>query len=141
MYKILEKFIRSITQITLILWLPSISFASDFLKQKSFTVMDGSCCGGEDSDPHAVHGIQTESGAFILSGKIIDRTGYEDGFVVKVPNSLPDGQVFLHQEEEFNLDWMFKIGKVNKRDGINAAAYLKGAIFAGGYMQNPYAAM
>ena len=77
--------------------------------------MDGSCCGGEESDPHAVHGIQTESGAFILSGKIIDRTGYEDGFVVKVPNSLPDGQVFLHQEEEFNLDWTLKIGKVNKR--------------------------
>mgnify|MGYP007000148108 len=54
----------------------------------------------------------------------------------KVPHSLPGGQIFLHQEEEFNLDWTVKIGKTNKRDGINAAASLKGAIFAGGYIQN-----
>ena len=137
MCKILGKFLRSIIQISLILGLSSISLASDFPTQKSFIVMDGSCCGGEDSDPHAVHGIQTESGAFVLSGKITDRTGYEDGFVVKIPNSLPDGQVFLNQEEEFNLDWMVQIGKKNKRDGINAATSLEGAIFAGGYMQNP----
>ena len=133
---ILEKFITTIIHITVIFFLPSLSFASNFPNQKSFIVMDGSCCGSEESDPHAVHGIQTESGAFVLSGKITDRSGYEDGFVVKVPHSLPGGQIFLHQEEEFNLDWTVKIGKTNKRDGINAAASLKGAIFAGGYMQN-----
>ena len=98
MNRILEKFITTIIYITLILCLPSLSVASDFPKQKSFIVMDGSCCGGEESDPHAVHGIQTESGAFVLSGKIIDRSGYEDGFVVKVSHSLPDGQIFLHPE-------------------------------------------
>ena len=96
-----EKFIITIIHIFLILCLPSFSVASDIPKQKSFIVMDGSCCGGEDSDPHAVHGIQTKSGAFILSGKIIDESGYEDGFIVKVPHSLPEGQIFLHQEEEF----------------------------------------
>ena len=32
---------------------------------------------------------------------------------------------------------MVKFGKTNKRDGINAATSLKGAIFAGGYMQDP----
>ena len=95
---IVSKFITTIIHITIILCLPSLSSASDFPNQKSFIVMDGSCCGGEESDPHAVHGIQTESGAFVLSGKIIDRSGYEDGFVVKVPHSLPDGQIFLHQE-------------------------------------------
>ena len=137
MNRILEKFITNIIRIILILCLPSLSVALEIPKQKSFIVMDGSCCGGEDSDPHAVHGIQTESGAFVLSGKIIDESGYEDGFVVKVPHSLPVGQIFLHDEEEFNLDWMVKIGKTNKRDGINAAASMNGAVFAGGYMQNP----
>ena len=137
MNRISEKFITTIIHIILIFFLPSLSFASDFPKQKSFIVMDGSCCGGEESDPHAVHGIQTESGAFVLSGKIIDGSGYEDGFVVKVPHSLPVGQIFLHDEEEFNLDWMVKIGKTNKRDGINAAASMNGAVFAGGYMQDP----
>ena len=136
MNRISAKFITTTIHIILILCLPSLSIALDFPKQKSFVVMDGSCCGGEDSDPHAVHGIQTESGAFVLSGKIIDGLGYEDGFIVKVPGALPDGQNFLHQEEEFNLDWTVKIGKTNKRDGINAAAYMEGAIFAGGYMQN-----
>ena len=126
-----------IIHINIIFCLSSFSMASEPPKQKSFIVMDGSCCGGEESDPHAVHGIQTESGAFVLSGKIIDRSGYEDGFIVKVPHSLPDGQIFLNQEEEFNLDWTVKIGKTNNRDGINAAASLKGAIFAGGYMQYP----
>ena len=137
MNRISAKFITTTIHIILILCLPSLSIALDFPKQKSFVVMDGSCCGGEDSDPHAVHGIQTESGAFVLSGKIVDGSGYEDGFVVKVPHSLPVGQIFLHDEEEFNLDWMVKIGKTNKRDGINAAASMNGAVFAGGYMQNP----
>ena len=133
---IVSKFITTIIHITIILCLPSLSSASDFPNQKSFIVMDGSCCGGEESDPHAVHGIQTESGAFVLSGKIIDRSGYEDGFVVKVPHSLPGGKIFLHQEEDFNLDWSVKIGKKNKRDGINAAASLQEAVFAGGYTQD-----
>ena len=136
MNRILVKFIKNIIYIILIVCLPSLSVASDIPKQKSFIVMDGSCCGGEDSDPHAVHGIQTESGAFFLSGKILDGSGHEDGFIVKVPHALPDGQIFLHQENEFNLDWTVIIGKRNKRDGINAAAYMEGAIFAGGYMQN-----
>ena len=137
MKRVSLQFITMIIHIIIILCLSSFSIASDSPKQKSFIVMDGNCCGGEESDPHAVHGIQTESGAFVLSGKIIDRSGYEDGFIVKVPHSLPDGQIFLHQEEEFNLDWTVKIGKTNNRDGINAAASLKGAIFAGGYMQDP----
>ena len=136
MNKILEKFTKTIIHIILLFCSPSLSVASDIPKQKSFIVMDGSCCNGEESDPHAVHGIQTKSGAFILSGKIIDGSGYEDGFIIKVPHSLPDGQIFLHHEEEFNLDWTVIIGKANKRDGINAAADMEGAIFAGGYMQN-----
>ena len=120
----------------LILLLTSSSLAFELPKQSSFFVMDGSCCGGEDSDPHAVHGFETAKGAFILSGKIIDESGLEDGFVVKVPHSLPEDTIFLHEEEEFNVDWSVKIGIPNKREGINAAAELNGAIFAGGYLEN-----
>ena len=89
------KFITTIIHIILILCLPSLSVASDIPKQKSFIVMDGSCCGGEESDPHAVHGIQTESGAFVLSGKIIDGSGYEDGFIVKVPQRFQTDKSFF----------------------------------------------
>lgn len=115
---------------------PSLSSASGLPREKSFFVMDGSCCGGEETDPHAVHGVETETGAFILSGKMIDQSGMEDGFIIKIPSSLPDEKVFLHEEEEFNLDWFIQFGKVNKRDGINAAAAFLGSIFAGGYAQN-----
>jgi len=111
-------------------------FASEYPRQKSFFVMDGSCCGGEESDPHAVHGTETETGAFILSGKIIDQSGMEDGFVLKIPNALPDEQIFLHDEGDFNFDWSIKIGALKRRDGINAAVAFQGAVFAGGYLEN-----
>ena len=87
----------------------SLSSASGLPREKSFFVMDGSCCGGEETDPHAVHGVETETGAFILSGKMIDQSGMEDGFIIKIPSSLPDEKVFLHEEEEFNLDWFIPV--------------------------------
>ena len=42
---------------------------------KLYAVIDGSCCGGEESDPHAVHGIEVLNNGFILSGKSIDIEG------------------------------------------------------------------
>ena len=65
-------------------------------------VMDGSCCGGKDVDPHAVLRMQTKTGAFFLLGKMIDSSGMADGFVVKVPSSLSNRKIFLH-EEKFNV--------------------------------------
>ena len=114
----------------------SSCFAADQPVQKSFFVMDGSCCGGEDVDPHAIHGIETKNGAFILSGKMIDSSGMEDGFIVKIPSSLPDKKIFLHEEEEYNVEWAVKIGTVNNRDGINSASSLGDWVFAGGFLQN-----
>ena len=128
--------LKNLVITALITTFSTYSLAGDLPKEKSFFVMDGSCCGGEETDPHAVHGIETETGAFILSGKMIDQSGMEDGFIVKIPNSLPSEKIFLHEEEEFNLDWFVKFGNINKRDGINAAASFRGSIFAGGYVQN-----
>ena len=124
-YAVFKKILIIMALVTII---PSYIWASDYPSEKSFFVMDGSCCGGEETDPHAVHGIETETGAFVLSGKMIDQTGMEDGFIIKIPGSLPDEKIFLNEEEEFNFDWFVKLGNVNKRDGINAAASSEGAI-------------
>ena len=34
-----------------------------------YAVLDGSCCGGEESDPHAVHGIEVLNNGFIYCEK------------------------------------------------------------------------
>ena len=49
----------------------------------SYYVLDGNCCGGEDSDPHAVFGIEASDG-YILLGKSIDTGGLESAFAVKL---------------------------------------------------------
>ena len=50
----------------LVLLLTSSSLALEFPKQPSFFIMDGSCCGGEESDLHTVHGFVTAKSDFIL---------------------------------------------------------------------------
>ena len=54
----------------------------------SYYVLDGTCCGGEDSDPHAVFGIETLDG-YILLGKSIDSGRSENAFAVKLSKRLP----------------------------------------------------
>ena len=58
----------------------------------SYYVLDGSCCGGEDSDPHAVFGIEASDG-YILLGKSIDTGGLENAFAVKISKRLPKGNL------------------------------------------------
>ena len=41
----------------------------------SINVTTSECCGGEEADPHAVHGLETDDQAFILSGKSADSEG------------------------------------------------------------------
>ena len=41
-------------------------------KTKLYAVTDGFCCGGEESDPHAVHGFEVMNNGFVLSGKSIE---------------------------------------------------------------------
>ena len=43
--------------------------APELSVQECVFVMDGSCGGGEDVDPHAVLGTQTETAAFFYWGK------------------------------------------------------------------------
>ena len=101
---------------------------------KSYYVIDGFCCGGEDSDPHAVFGIEASDG-YILLGKALDINSKEDGFAVKIRKNLPNEKLFLHPEEENTYDWSIVTGEKGKRDGFNAAAILDNHIFIAGYRE------
>ena len=75
-----------------------ITIAQESPATKAYYVIDGSCCGGEESDPHPVFGIETSDG-YILLGKSIDNSGNENGFAVKISKNLPQEKLFLHPEE------------------------------------------
>ena len=117
--------------------LASSSFGNNDLEAPrtiSFMVTTGECCGGDDSDPHAVHGLETDDHAFILSGKIADSGGNHDGFVIRFPDFQEgDGILWLLPEEDFNYDWVYTYGLDGKNDGVNAAAEAYGSVFIAGY--------
>lgn len=109
-------------------------YGGEVPKTKSYYVIDGSCCGGEDSDPHAVFGLEASDG-YILLGKALDKNFKEDGFAVKISKNLPNEKLFLHPEEENTYDWSIVIGDKGKRDGFNSAVILDQYIFIAGYKE------
>ena len=109
-------------------------YGKEFPITKSYYVMDGSCCGGEESDPHAVFGIEASDG-YILLGKSLDMNSKEDGFAVKIRKNLPNEKLFLNPEEDITYDWLLLTGEKGKRDGFNAAAILDNHIFIAGYKE------
>ena len=67
----------------------------------SFKVTTSEYCGGEEADPHAVHGLETDDRAFILSGKSADSEGARDGFVVRFTDfRKEEGIIWLLPKEE-----------------------------------------
>ena len=87
----IEKLVKIAT--VLVLLLSSGSLAFELPSQSSFYVMNGSCSGGEESDPHAVHGIETEKGDFILLGKMIDASlSKRSKFKLKRDDALTEGR-------------------------------------------------
>ena len=112
------------------------AFSENLPQTMLYAVLDGSCCGGEESDPHAVHGIEVLNNGFILSGKSIDDKGSEEGFVIKLPQNMPNERLYLHEEEEYNFDWSFTFGSPGRRDGANGAASIYESVFVAGYSEN-----
>jgi hypothetical protein len=104
-------------------------------KTKSYYVVDSFCCGGEESDPHAVFGIESPDG-YILLGKSLDDSFTENGFAVKIPKDLPNKKLFLHPEEEETFDWSLVDGENGMRDGFNSAIILNEHIFIAGYKES-----
>ncbi len=109
-------------------------FGKEVPTTKSYYVIDGSCCGGEESDPHAVFGIEASDG-YILLGKSLDMNSKEDGFAVKIRKNLPNRKLFLHPEEENTFDWSILTGEKGKRDGFNTAVILGKHVFIAGYKE------
>ena len=69
----------------------------------SFKVTTSECCGGEAADPHAVHGLETDDQAFILSGKSADSKGARDGFVVRFTDFREEeGILWLLPKEDYS---------------------------------------
>tara|TARA_B100001093_G_scaffold475615_1_gene501310 strand:- start:431 stop:1852 length:1422 start_codon:yes stop_codon:yes gene_type:complete len=99
-----------------------------------FKVTTGECCGGEESDPHAVHGLETDDQAFILSGKSTDGDGARDGFVVRFTDFRDEeGILWLLPEEDYSYDWVYRFGSQGQNDGVNAVANIKDSLFVAGY--------
>ena len=61
-------------------------------KEIFYAATSETCCG---EDPHAVHGIETPDGGFVLTGKSLDRDGEWQGFAVKFPANIPSGSHWL----------------------------------------------
>ena len=112
------------------------AFSEGLPHTKLYAVTDGFCCGGEESDPHAVHGFEVMNNGFVLSGKSIDSAGTEEGFVIKFPNNLPDERIFLSPDEEHLFDWVYLFGSPGKRDGANGAVSIFDSVFVTGYSEN-----
>lgn len=113
----------------------SISLAMEPPETKYFMVTD-QCC-GEDSDPHAVHGIAVEENGYILSGKSVDNEESHDGFVVKFPYlKNEEGNIWLHPEDDFNIEWTYIFGSDGKLDAANASASLDGFVFVAGHLSS-----
>ena len=107
-------------------------------QNKLYAVTDGVCCGGEESDPHAVHGFEVLNDGFILSGKSLDYKNSEEGFVIKFPHNLPKNRIFLSPEEENSFEWVYQFGSPGKRDGANGAASIYDSVFVAGYLENDH---
>ena len=105
------------------------AFSEGLPHTKLYAVTDGFCCGGEESDPHAVHGFEIINNGFVLSGKSIDSKGTEEGFVIKFPDNLPDDRIFLSPDEEHSFDWVYLFGSPWKGDGANDADSIFDSVF------------
>ena len=101
----------------------------------AYFVTDGSCCGGEESDPHAVFGIESSDG-YILIGKSLDETGNENGFALKMSKGLPNKKLFLHPDENKSYEWSIVLGKPDRRDGFNSAAIIENDIIIAGFEES-----
>ena len=86
----------------------------------SFNVTTSKCCGGEEADPHAVHGLETDDQAFILSGKSVDSKGAHDGFVVRFSDFREEeGILWLLPEEDYSYEWVYRFGSDLASSALN----------------------
>jgi len=95
-------------------------------KEIFYAATSETCCG---EDPHAVHGIETPDGGFVLTGKSLDRNGEWQGFAVKFPANIPSGSHWLDPEEKVSYEWSYVFGSEDAKDGSNAVAATEDSVF------------
>ena len=81
-------------------------------KEIFYAATSETCCG---EDPHAVHGIETPDGGFVLTGKSLDRDGEWQGFAVKFPANIPAGSHWLDPEEKVSYEWSYVSGAMTPK--------------------------
>ena len=99
-------------------------------KEIFYAATSETCCG---EDPHAVHGIETPDGGFVLTGKSLDRDGEWQGFAVKFPANIPSGSHWLDPEEKVSYEWSYVFGSDDAKDGSNAVAATEESVFVAGF--------
>ena len=88
------------------------------------------CCG---EDPHAVHGLQTPDGGYVLAGKSIDSGQSWQGFAVKIGPPNFSGTVLLSKDEKPSYSWSVSFGSDGAKDGVNHVAATADAVFLAGF--------
>ena len=99
-------------------------------KEIFYAATSETCCG---EDPHAVHGIETPDGGFVLTGKSLDHDGEWQGFAVKFPANIPSGSHWLDPEEKVSYEWSYVFGSDDAKDGGNAVAATEESVFVAGF--------
>ena len=87
-------------------------------------------------DPHAVHGIGTSDGGYLVVGKSLDISGSSDAFALKVVPNNWSGYLHLSPPSEAsNATWSWSLarGESGKQDGFNQVAEVGSALFLAGF--------
>ena len=87
-------------------------------------------------DPHAVHGIGTSDGGYLVVGKSLDKSGSSDAFALKVlPNNWTGYLHLSPPSEASNATWSWSLarGTSGKLDGFNQVAEVGSALFLVGF--------
>ncbi len=115
--------------------IPNFAQAKETAQSTGFFVTNESCC-GEDSDPHAVHGIEVPGEGIVLTGKFLDLGNSNDGFVVKFPMIIEAGRenVWLLPDEDLSYDWVFSFGSKGGEDVANSSVFLDDFVFVAGLL-------
>ena len=128
--------VRSIIIILLVFKINMASSLAETINSIGYFVTNESCC-GKDSDPQAVHGIETLNGGIVLSGKYMDLGNSHDGFVLKFPAiGKEKGNTWILPTEKISYDWIYKFGTLGEEDAANSAAVIGDFVFVAGAITN-----
>lgn len=87
-------------------------------------------------DPHAVHGIGTSDGGYLVVGKSVDASGSKEAFALKALPGNWSGYLHLSPPgatDDASWSWSLTRGSSGKQDGFNQVAEVGNACFLAGF--------